>query len=381
MGGISAPFSATEKYNRAVTAIAAYDLAKSNGYSEEKALRLALDTVKDVHTSGMAETAPKWMQHPLGRIFFTFKSFTWNSAFIVARAFHQSFKGESAEIRKAAREQLVGMLFMTGMFAGVKGMPFMGLAETVGQMLHALFGDDDEPYDLKNDLRAFFGELAYKGPVNWLTNLEISNRVGVAQDLIWRDDPRADSGFVLGAMQRAFGPAGSYVANVENAVKMFSEGHTERAIEAVMPSFIRNGMKGTRYLTEGALTLKGDPVEEDVGAYNSLMQGFGFSPASLSSKYEVTSAAKTYEKKVADKRQSLLNKYSMAKQNGDSDLMAETREDMASFNEKHPSQRITGTTLQKSESARKAAEKNTINGVTFNKKLLPELRTKFFEEQ
>ena len=94
----------------------------------------------------------------------------------------------------------------------------------------------------------------------------------------------------------------------------------------------------------------------------------------------MTSAAKTYEKKVADRRQSLLNKYSMAKQGGDFDLMAEAREDMASFNEKHPSQRITGTTLQKSESARKAAEKNTINGVTFNKKLLPELRTKFFEE-
>ena len=380
MGGISAPFSATEKYNRAVTAIAAYDLAKANGDSEEKALRLALDTVKDVHTSGMAETAPRWMQHPLGRVFFTFKSFTWNSAFIIARAFHQAFKGEDAKVRRAAREQLVGMLFMTGMFAGVKGMPFMGVAETVGQMLHALFGDDDEPYDLKNDLRAFFGELVYKGPVNWLTNLEVSNRVGIAQDLIWRDDPRADSGFILGAMQRAFGPAGSYAGSVENAVKMFNEGHTERAIEAVMPSFIRNGMKSLRFLSEGALTLKGDPVDEDVGAYNSLMQGFGFSPASLSSKYEVTSAAKTYEKKVAEQRQSLLNKYSMAKQGGDADLMMEAREDMASFNSKHPSQKITSTTLQKSESARKAAEKNTINGVTFNKKLLPELKTKFFEE-
>ena len=380
MGGISAPFSATEKYNRAVTAIAAYDLAKANKHPEDVALRIALDTVKDVHTSGMAETAPRWMQHPIGRVFFTFKSFAWNSAFIMARAFHQAFKGENAKVRDAARKQLVGTLFMTGMFAGVKGMPFMGVAETVGQMLHALFGDDDEPYDLKNDLRDFFGELIYKGPVNWLTNLEISNRVGVAQDLIWRDDPRADSGFVLGAMQRAFGPAGSYAGSVENAVKMFNEGHTERAIEAVMPSFIRNGMKSLRYMSEGALTLKGDPVEEDVGAYNSLMQGFGFSPASLSSKYEMTSAAKTYEKKVADRRQSLLNKYSMAKQGGDFDLMAEAREDMASFNEKHPSQRITGTTLQKSESARKAAEKNTINGVTFNKKLLPELRTKFFEE-
>jgi len=399
LDGLSIPFSATEKYNRAVTAIAAYDLAKANGFSEEKALRLAMDTVKDVHTSGMAETAPKWMQNPIGRVFFTFKSFAWNSAFLMARAFQQGFfeqtqimkkakaagnmkaYEEAKAIRDAARRQLLGTLFMTSTFAGVKGLPFMGLAQVTAQMLHALFGDDDEPYDFHEDLRAFFGELMYKGPVNFITNLEISNRVGVAQDLIWRDDPRASDGLVLGAMQKAFGPAGSYLVNVENAAKMFNEGHTERAIEAVMPSFVRNGMKGTRYMVEGARTLKGDPVEEDIGAYNSMMQVIGFSPASLSSKYEITSAAKGYEKKVADKRQRLLNMYDMARTGGDSDLMADTREDINDFNSAHPKNKITGTTLQKSISARKAAEKNMINGVTFNKKLLPEIKDKFFDEE
>jgi Large polyvalent protein associated domain 39 len=399
LDGLSIPFSATEKYNRAVTAIAAYDLAKANDFSEEKALRLAMDTVKDVHTSGMAETAPKWRQHPIGRVFFTFKSFAWNSAFLMARAFQQAFfeqtqimkkakatgdmkaYEEAKAIRDAARRQLLGTLFMTSTFAGVKGLPFMGLAQVTAQMLHALFGDDDEPYDFHEDLRAFFGELIYKGPVNYITNLEISNRVGVAQDLIWRDDPRASDGLVLGAMQKAFGPAGSYLVNVENAAKMFNEGHTERAIEAVMPSFIRNGLKGTRYMVEGARTLKGDPVEEDINAYNAMMQVIGFSPASLSSKYEITSAAKGYEKKVADKRQRLLNMYDMARTGGDSDLMAETREDINDFNAAHPGNKITGTTLQKSISARKAAEKNMINGVTFNKKLLPEIRDKFFDEE
>ena len=125
--GLSIPFSATEKYNRAITAIAAYDLAIENKYSQDKALRLALDTVKDVHTSGMAETAPKWMQHPIGRMFFTFKSFAWNSAFMIARAFEQSFKGETKAIRNAARRQLLGTYFMASLFGGAKGLPFMGL--------------------------------------------------------------------------------------------------------------------------------------------------------------------------------------------------------------------------------------------------------------
>jgi hypothetical protein len=140
-------------------------------------------------------------------------------------------------------------------------------------------------------------------------------------------------------------------------------------------------MKGARYMTEGALTLKGDPVQEDIGVYNSLMQIVGFSPASLSSTYEKTSAAKGYEREVATRRQRLLNKYDMARTAGDSDLMAEAREEIASFNQSQPRNRITGETLARSQKARQAAEKSMINGVKFNKNMLPDIKEKFFEDE
>ena len=297
---LSIPFAATERYNRATTAIAAFELSKSKGMNEQQAIEYALTTVKDLHTSGLASTAPSWMQNPIGRVFFTFKSYTWNSAFVLARAFHQAFKGESPEVRSMARRQLLGIYGMSMAFAGVKGLPFFGAVSTLAKMIQALFGDDDEPYDLEDELRQSIGELAYKGPVNYFTNLEIANRVGLAQDLLFRDDPRgvAEHGYVLSAMQQAFGPAGTYAVNVGNAFKMMGEGHTERAIEAMMPSFLRNGMKGSRYMVEGAQTLKGDPIKEDVSAYNSFMQILGFSPADISANYERSSAGKTYEKEV-----------------------------------------------------------------------------------
>ena len=379
---LSIPFSATEKYNRGVTAVAAYDLARGMGMSEEKAIRYAVNTVKDINTSGMAVTAPKYMQSGFGRVFFTFKSFVWNSAFVVARAFHQAYKGESPEIRRIAQRQLLGIYGMAGAFAGVKGLPFYGLAETIAQMLNALFGDDDEPFNFDEEMRDFFGELGFKGPVNFLTNLEIANRTGVAQDLVFRDDPRgiAEHGYVLTAMKNAFGPAGSYLIGAERGIKAMNEGDVMRGVESLVPSWVRNGMKGTRYMTEGALTLKGDPVEEDIGVYNGVMQIIGFSPASLSSTYEKTSAAKGYEREVAQRRQRLLNKYDMARTAGDNDLMLEAREEIASFNTRHPRNQITGETLRRSQKARQAAEKNMINGVTFNRNMLPDIKEKFFEE-
>jgi hypothetical protein len=379
---LSIPFAATERYNRATTAIAAFELAKSKGMNEQQAIEYALTTVKDIHTSGLASTAPSWMQNPIGRVFFTFKSYTWNSAFILARAFHQAFKGEDAKTRAMARRQLLGVYGMSMAFAGVKGLPFFGAVSTLAKMIQALFGDDDEPYDLEDELRQIMGELAYKGPVNYFTNLEIANRVGLAQDLLFRDDPRgiAEHGYVLSAMQQAFGPAGTYAVNVGNAFKMMGEGHTERAIEAMLPSFLRNGMKGSRYMLEGARTLKGDPIQEDVSAYNSFMQVLGFSPADISANYERSSAGKTYEKEVGARRQKLLNLHDMAKTSGDMDLLADAKSQISAFNAKHPKDKIDSTTLAKSEAARKAAEKNMINGVTYNKKLKGEVKEKFLED-
>jgi hypothetical protein len=382
MDGLSIPFAAAEKYNRGVTAIAAYDLARKNGMNEQDAIRYALDTVKTAHTSGMAATGPRWMQTPLGRIFFTFKSFVWNSAYVMARAFHQAFKGESPEIRRAAQRQLLATYGMATVFTGIKGMPFYGAISVMAQMLNALFGDD-EPFDFDEFLRDIFGEFLYKGAFNYATNLEIANRAGIATDLLFRDDPRgvAEHGYVLSAMQQLFGPVGSIAVNSGRAVEMFKEGNIERAIETIAPSFVRNVMKGTRYMLEGATTLKGDPVMEDISAYNSLMQMIGFSPANLSSQYERVQAAKGFEREVLQRRTKLLQLYDMGATAGDSELLGDARDKIQDFNDRFPTYRITQDTIARSMRARAAAEKDMVYGVRFNKKLLPEIQERFLEDE
>ena len=75
-----------------------------------------------------------------------------------------------------------------------------------------------------------------------------------------------------------------------------------------------------------------------------------------------------------------MNLHDMAKTAGDMELMSETKDAIQEFNSKHSKDKITGDTLRRSESSRKAAEKNMINGVTFNKKLRGEIEEKFFED-
>jgi len=377
MDGLSIAFSKTEVLNRGATAIAAYDLARGSGMKEDDAIRYALNTVKEINTSGLSATAPRFMQHPAGRVFFTFKSFVWNTAFVVGRAFHQAVKGESPEIRKEAFRQLIGIYGMAMAFAGIKGLPFMGAVSTLATVINSLLGDDDEPYDFDVMMRSWTNELFYKGLINYATNLEIANRVGVANDLIFRDDPKgvAENGYVLTAMKQAFGPAGSFAASVEDGAKQVSEGNVVRGIEAMLPTFLKNILKATRYATEGVTNRKGELIIDDISNYNVVMQIVGFSPANLSNVYEEIGMKKDFERKVMAQRSKLLNKYDMARRAGDSDLMTEALEEIGEYNEKRkdPKAKITQDTLNRSVRAREAAERDSVNGVRFNKNLRTEI--------
>ena len=375
---ISIPFNKTEVVNRGATAVAAFDLARKKGMSEKDAIRHALNTTKQINTSGLGATAPSYMQHPFGRVLFTFKTFIWNSAFVVARAFHQAAYGKDPAIVREARRQILGIFGMTMAFAGVKGLPFMGAISTLSTMITALFGDEDEPFDLDVEMREFFGELYYKGLVNYVTNLEIANRTGVANDLLFRDDPQgvAENGLVLTAMQQMFGPFGSFIVGAERGTELMMQGEVLRGAEALMPSSLRNVFKAFRFAEEGALTARGQPIIEDISAWNIAMQAFGFSPADLSNAYEEIAAKKGYERDVLARRASLLNKYDMAKKSGDYELLMEVNNDIQEFNQRRidPEAKITRDTLRRSQAAREAYEENTINGVRFNKNLMPELQ-------
>jgi hypothetical protein len=111
------------------------------------------------------------------------------------------------------------------------------------------------------------------------------------------------------------------------------------------------------------------------------MQVIGFAPANLSTTYEKLSAAKGYEREINSKRAKLLDRYNMANEAGDFDMREETKAMIREFNEVFPAKKITQETLAKSIAGRKAAEKQMINGVRFDKSLMPEIQEKFFSDE
>jgi len=383
MNLLSMPFSGAEKYSRATTAIATYNLAKANGKTEAQAVEEAVNEVMDVHTSGLAAEGPSLMQHPAGRVMFTFKSFIWNSANVIGMTMYNSVASEDAATRSMARKQVLGIYAVSAALGGINGLPFFGAAATFANILEALnpFDDDDEPFNAKEEVRAVTNDFLFKGPLNYLTNLEISNRVGLANGMLFREDPYSveERGYLMTALMQATGPVGSYAFNFENAMGLLREGEYLRFTEAMSPSAVRNILKSARYIKEGARTRSGEEIDTDINAYNLFMQVLGFSPADISNAYENRSMALNYQAKVRARRKNILDKYYIGKENGDVELMLEAREELQDLRMQYPGI-ASNDTLARSYRSKKAYEKDLILGLRFDKGLKDRVTERYLED-
>jgi len=391
---LSKPFTWSEQYMREVTAIAAYDLARAGGgpmnakpMSVEEAIEYALRVVQDAHTAGMAETAPRIMQHPVGRVIFTFKQIVFAQAFYLAKNYHKWLIDSKAtpEEKRFARRYLLAVHGYSFALLGAKGLPFMGAYMMLSRLLEILIPDDreeDEPYDPRQSANDVFGDFFYNGLVANLLKVDISERAALANDVLFRDDPQSirEYGLIRTIMSNMFGPLGSYGISVGTALSDWSEGGSGyKAVEAVVPAFARNGMRGYRYYMEGVTTRTGSPVVEDIDMWQAATQSIGFAPAEVSQLYQKRASAKAYEQALLDRKSRILDKYYASKLAGDSELMREAQREAGEFMRSHP-QLMDSSTLERSFKSRMAAEEEKIAGLRFSKGLLPEIQAEYFTD-
>jgi hypothetical protein len=375
MHGLSFMFHHAEVFNREVTALAAYRLARAAGRTHEQAVGEARDTVYESHFDYSAANKARFMQSDTARVLLMFRQFSLNMTYLLARNAHQSFKGEGPQVRKEARRKLTGMLGMHALAAGAMGMP---LFSVVAAIMNALFDDPDEPYDFKTEFRNaladYLGpemaEAIAKGPLSTFTGADLSSRVGL--DGLWFRDQDRDlegRGLVEYWLEQLAGPMFGIAASLGTAYDLIQEGQLERGIEAAVPKALKDGLRMLRYSREGVQTLRGDPIMEDVGGWESVLQGIGFTPARLANQYEANRALKGLEQRILDRRANLINRYALALHLQDQEMVQQSREAIQRFNQHNPTAAITAQTLRRSLRARSRYSRQAQHGMMLSKNL------------
>lgn len=371
-------FEGTERFNREVTLVAAYNLAKSSGMDPNAAIDHAIRFTSKIHSEAVPEAGARYLQAGLPKVALIFKRFAMAQIFNLYTLFNAAKNGLNPMEKKVARRQIIGIYGMTYLLAGLQGVPLYGALQVLANVLCS---DDDEPYDFDEEIRESFGMLGYKGPTNLLFGVDIASRTGF-NGMIWRDDPKrlAEVGYTSYFIEHFLGPTFSTGKMVlQDGPAMMANGQYERGLEKMMPSFVKNPLKAMRFATEGAKNPNGAPLVDDVSGYNQFMQIFGFTPANVSEAYAKAGAMKQADKKLMDRRDGLLDAMYLARTNGDTDAQARIYEKIARFNEANPEPGyvIKQSTVNRSMKARDQALGQSVYGVHFDRKKLTKLQEEY----
>jgi hypothetical protein len=366
-------FHQGERLNRQVTLKATYDLILDEKAKKGKPLteqdyydaadQAVLET-EHMNSGAMTETAPRIAQKDLTSVLLMYKRFGVSMYFLQFSMARDLLKSADPEVRKQAKRQLVGLFASSGLLAGVQGLPLYGVISAIANMF--LLDDEDDDFD--SIAASYFGEGAYSGLINAITGADVAPRIGMS-NLIYRSLPNKEYESLSSyLMEQAGGPLLGIGLRMERGLGLMADGEFERGLESMLPSGLSNPLKSIRYATEGATTLRGDPILDDIGPMSLLGQFFGFAPDSYTRQLATNARDKRVDRKLSEKRTKLLRERYMAIREGDYDVLQDVDREIDEFSRRHPEIAITPTVKRRSIAQHKVTDEVTrmLNGITVN---------------
>jgi hypothetical protein len=362
-------FQKAERFNREITFIAAFNLAKENNQSNEQAYKLGREAVQ----TAMFEYA-KWNRPAFMRgkksVFFLFWQYMQGLSYI---AFGGAGQGAAMRVWM--------MLLLAG---GMQGLPFaenlLDIVDFVGTKSKEKLGLKNPRVDLREDLRELVGELTDRpdlvmhglsrqyglGAFHMLNmlgvpvpNVDISGSISVGRIIPGTDDllgPDRDPAARLGrTMADAFGPVagigyGFWRAMTDTNVD------TWKVWERTMPSAFKSMSQAFRRGTTGGETYRGGGTQTEFDWMDTehraeLIANFlGFAPTRVNQRYEADFAVTNMIRYWTIRRGLVMENMAIANMAGDPEAVKDSRDALVRFNNSvpDPSLRIRGDQLAQS---------------------------------
>ncbi len=367
-------FQKAERWNREVTFVAAYNLAKADGVtSKEEAFKQGRAAVQ----TAMFEYA-KWNRAPFSRgkksVLFLFWQFMQGMAFM-------AFGGAG----QGAAMRLWMMLLLAG---GLQGLPFaeniLDLLDFVGTKTKERLGMRDPQVDLRNDLRELATEITDRpdlimhglsryyglGPLHLLDmigvpvpNVDISGSISTGQFLPGIEDltsPRGNPSEKLGrSVADIAGPVAAIPYQVYRAA-LSRDPDSWKVWERTMPSVVRNasaalrrGRRGEEIYRGGGQLAQFDPQDMEHRA-ELIAQMLGFPTTRVNQRFEADFAVQNMKQYWALRRGLVMENVAYARMSGDAEPIKDTMDALHRFNDSvpDPALRINGAALLRSLRAR-----------------------------
>lgn len=375
MNVIGWSFHNAEVFNREVTFMSAYRLAKEKHGDHQKAIDEAIKDTWESHFDYTSTNRARFMKSDLAAVALQFKQYSQNMTYYLWSNLAKSLKGETPEVKAQARKQLLSTLAMTFGLGGLGALPMWMITLPI-DAAQAAFGDDDEPWSAEVELKSMLAEAVgnENAALMWFGSLpSISGRISLG-DLWVRSIDRdidADERYVE-YMKQALGPVlGGIGVSFTRGLGDIGGDFGIRSAEQMSPKVVKDMLKMARYINEeGVYTRTGAQVIGDMSAAELAAQALGFSSGRANIQYDENNAIKNYEVHLTKRRSQLVNGYYTAYRLGDQSAMKEVMAKIQKWNQSKYGRMnpITNDSIKRSIKARLRNLEKTNSGVRISDK-------------
>jgi N12 class adenine-specific DNA methylase len=266
-------FAMAESFNRKLTFVAAWDVAKATGKKDPYAF--AVRAVNETQGIYNKVNRPNWARGPVGRTVLTFKQYSIMYVELLSRlAKHGGPEGKRAALM---------MLAVLMLASGEEGLPFSqdldDLIDTIGQILG--YDTNARRWKRRNAYEIFgkeMGDLSLYG-ISSMLPMDFSNRLGLGNlipgtGLIKASDENNQSRNI----EEIFGAGAGMLGQMGDAVNAAIDRNWGKAAQNIMPTAIKNLSGGLEMAKKGYATdSRGRKVVETTGV-ESVGKMLGFNP-------------------------------------------------------------------------------------------------------
>ena len=362
----------SERVRRETTIVANYrmELERQKKAGEatdyEAAAQVAIDNSQLINGAMSTLSNTRYGQLPLPSMALMYKSYGTRMLYLQFRMAQQALAGESPEAKKAALNQLFQVTVASALFAGVRGVPMMGVVA----VLYNMFWADDDEDDFDTMLRKNIGTGLTTGALNYTLGVNFADRIALT-DLLYRSNRNYEQTSAELAMTAIFGPVWGTSQRASRAVGYFGKGDYQRGFENALPPAFSNPLKAFKYATDGARTTRGDLITDDFGPTSLFGQALGFAAEEVTEAQRFVSNQKRIERKRQEKRNNILNRAYLAYRFGDYEGYVDEMQNARDFNESlEPTSNFIidfgkDGTFARSFRARRAASLKRVKGALF----------------
>lgn len=327
----SSMFSLAEKFNRKLTFIAAWNMAKEKGNANP--YDFAVRAVNETQGIYNKVNRPNWARNPAGRTILTFKQFSLMYVEMLSRM----WKRGGPEGKRAALIML-GVLMLA---AGEEGLPFAqdldDLIDTIGQ----LFGLDtnmrrnkrEAAYQILGDK---LGDMFMYG-ISSQMPLDVSGRLGLGNfipgtGLLKKSDEQMRTRNAI----ELLGPAAGMGSQLGDAYDAATEGNSGKALQNLAPKAIKDILAAEEMVRKGhSSDFKGRKVV-DVGLSDAAIKASGFNPTKIANVHRKTMPLQQDISLQKITETSIANQWARGIMEDDKAMIDEAKQRQDDWNKKNP---------------------------------------------